>query len=152
MAKTKLKNSQLPQIVQVLGKLSQATKIPTRLKWECTKLRRVIGPVFEQLSAAERDIIREFAKTDERGEIAPIVDNGKTVPNSWAFSDPSEVSLKSYQDKMKELFNVETDEISHQFFDLSDFDSTELSSLDLESIEFLLNVPKDEPVVDKLPE
>jgi hypothetical protein len=119
----------LVEIVNLKSPLENLTsqKLPFSLAYKLAQLAKKVESNSEFYAESLRNLITEYAETDEEGNIKQDESN----PNTIQIKTPL---IEEFQNKFKELQSVEiTDEIP--MFKLSDFeDKIEISPQDLISL------------------
>ncbi len=164
MTELNIKNRQLPAAMQALTQLAQEKKIPAKLRWQAVRLKGALQPLLEDLSKAENELVREYARLGEDGELLPGLDKaGKVLPGTWSFQDltpafePTErtemeppealaarheaikARVLEFRTRHDELMVVNNIVIGTQF-PIDDFELSELTGEQLQALEFLLVV------------
>lgn len=122
-----MKNGQIIPSLQALQEFSEATKTgPIRVCFAVSRTIKTLRDRLEDLNEAQKKIVKDGAKLDEKGGIVYATDQeGNVNPNQILQADPV-----LSQERIQELYDLEIEDFKVTPFKLADLESMKLRGPD----------------------
>ena len=143
MFKLKYSDMKSREFIMALGKCMQNTNYKsTTIAYNVAKIGRKFDQETKICQELYLKVIKAHAKLDEKGNIAPRVEGGKPVPNTYEISDDKvEAWKKACEDFDNTLIEIPCNKIN-----LSDLENAGMSPADLVALEPVLETAPVKPI------